>query len=96
MNRSVKVVVAGQRLALRTNATPAYVEELAALVSRQIDELRAAGGTSSTQSLALLAAMNIADELLQLRAAQKTLKRQVREKSQRILRYLDREAELLA
>lgn len=89
MNRSVKVLVAGQRLAIRTSAQPAYVEELARFVTDKVEELRASGRAMTTQSLALLAAMNIADELYQLRERQEQLKRQVREKSERILRYLD-------
>lgn len=94
MNRSVKVLVAGQRLAVRTSAQRAYVEELASFVTGKIEELRASSREATTQSLALLAAMNIADELYQLRERQEWLERQVRERSERILRYLDREAEI--
>lgn len=94
VNRSVKVSVAGVEFALRTTAKPKYVKELANLVSARMDEVRGTGRSVSTQSLALLAAMNIADELLQLRESHRLLKQQVREKSERILRYLDREAEI--
>ena len=94
MNRSVKVSVAGHQLAIRTNAKTAYVRELADFVTGKIEELKSAGSTATTQSLALLAALNIADELYRLRESQRQLKQQVREKSERILRYLDREAEL--
>lgn len=90
----MKVLVAGQRLAVRTSAQPAYVEELASFVTAKIEELRASGRSMTTQSLALLAAMNVADELFRLREQQRSLKRQVREKSERILRYIDGEAEL--
>ena len=93
MSRSVKVSVAGCELAVRTTAKPAYLQELAAFVTSQVEEARRSGRTVSTQSAALLAAMNIADELYQLRESQRQLKRQVREKSQRILRYLDQEVE---
>ncbi len=91
----MKVVVAGQRLSVRTSAKPGYIRDLASYVNARIDELKGTGRTMSTQSLALLAAMNIADELHQAQASEAALKRRVREKSQRILRYLDREAELI-
>lgn len=91
----MKITVAGQRLAVRTSAKPAYVRELADFVTDKMEEVRASGRHATTQSLALLAAMNIADELYRLREHQAKLKRQVRERSERILRYLDREAELL-
>lgn len=94
MTRSVKVSVAGQELAVRTSAKPAYLQELASFVTAKIEEARMSGRRVTTQSLAILAAMNIADELYQLRESQKQLKQQVKERSERILRYLDREAEL--
>lgn len=77
---------------MRTSAKPAYLRELARFVTSKVDEAKKSGRTANTQSLALLAAMNIADELYQLRESQSQLKREVREKSQRILRYLDQEA----
>jgi cell division protein ZapA len=93
VSHAVKITVAGQRLAVRTSADAAYLRELADFVTAKIDEVRAPGRTATTQSLALLAAMNIADELYQLRDHHAKLKRQVRGRLQRILRHLDREAE---
>lgn len=89
MARSVKVRIAGQDLAIRTTAGPRYVEELANLVNSRVDDAKRSGRVINTQSLALLAALNIADELLQLRAEQRDLKRQVKDKSERILRTLE-------
>jgi cell division protein ZapA len=95
VNQAVKISVAGQPLAVRTSASPAYLRELADFVTARIEEVRAPGRTVTTQSLALLAALNIADELYQLRDDHAQLKRQVRERLERILRYLDKEAEFL-
>lgn len=93
MNHAVKISVAGQPLAVRTSASPTYIRELADFVTARIEEVRAPGRTVTTQSLALLAALNIADELYQLRGDHSKLKRQVRERLERILGYLDKEAE---
>jgi cell division protein ZapA (FtsZ GTPase activity inhibitor) len=95
VTRSVPVEIAGQRFSLRTDAKPKYVKELAAFVTRKIEEARKTGKIATTQSLALLAAMTIADELFQERQQRRELQREVRETSQRILRYLDQEAGLL-
>ncbi len=70
------------------------MKELARFVSDKVAEAKGKGRTVSTQSLALLAAMNIADELFQLRDDHRQLKRQVRDKSEKILRALEREAEI--
>lgn len=56
-------------------------------------EATAGGKGMSTQVQVLLAAMSIADELLQLQSEQKELRREVRERSLRILDTLDREAQ---
>lgn len=90
--RSVKVSLAGQTFSIRTDAKPQYVKDLAAFVTKQMNKAKQSGKVATTQTLALLAAMTIADELFQLRQEKSELKRQVRERSQRILRYLEREA----
>jgi cell division protein ZapA len=91
VKRSVTVSIAGQRFAVRTDAKPQYVKDLAAFVTDKIQEVKTSGRTVTTQSLALLAAMQLADELHRLRADHDALKRRVREKSKRILSYLERE-----
>ena len=91
MSRSVKISLAGQKLSLRTDAKPRYIKELADYVNTKIDQARASGKIATTQSLALLAAMTIADELFQAREDKERFERQVRERTQRILRYLDAE-----
>jgi cell division protein ZapA len=83
--RSVTVEVAGQKFSLKTDADDEYVKSLAAFVNDKLTEARASGRTFSTHALAILAAMNIADELFQARKKQ----RRVREKSQRILALLE-------
>ena len=93
MRRSVTVSVANQRLSLKTDAKQKYVNELASFVDEKLNEVKKAARTQTTQSLALLAALNIADELYQLRESHEDLKRKVREKSKRILRSLESEAQ---
>ena len=94
MTRSVAVEIAGHKFSVRTDAKPKYVKELAEFVTRKIEEAKKSGRTATTQSLALLAAMTIADELFQERSEHRELQREVRETSQRILRYLDQETSL--
>lgn len=89
MSRSVKISLGGQTLSVRTDAKPRYIKELADYVNATIDQARASGKVATTQSLALLAAMTIADELFQAREQKSELERQVRERTRRILRYLE-------
>lgn len=87
--------IAGCDFSVRTDAKPKYVRELAAYVEEKMSEAQGSGKGKgvSTQTLVMLAAMSIADEFLQLQAEQKDLKRAVRERSQRILDTLEREAQ---
>jgi cell division protein ZapA (FtsZ GTPase activity inhibitor) len=96
VKRAVTVEVSGQKFSLRTDADEAYVKSLARFVTEKIDEARGGKGgrTVATQSLAILAAMNIADDLFQARKADRDLRKQVKEKSKTILELLRKEANL--
>jgi cell division protein ZapA (FtsZ GTPase activity inhibitor) len=87
------VSIAGFDFSVRTDAKAKYVRELAAHVESQMEEAQASGKSMSTQNLVMMAAMSITDELFQLRAEQSKLKREVRERSLRILDTLEREAQ---
>lgn len=93
MSRSVRVSIAGFDFSVRTDAKPKYVRELAAHVESKMAEAQASGKGMSTQTLVMLAAMSITDEFFQLQSEQEDLKREVRERSKRILDTLEREAQ---
>jgi cell division protein ZapA (FtsZ GTPase activity inhibitor) len=92
VSRSVRITLAGQQLAVKTDVKPRYLKELVAYVDRKIDDARAGGKVVTTQRLALLAAVSLADELFRLREEHRRLRREVAERSRRILRQLDAEA----
>lgn len=94
MKRSVTVEVAGQKLTLRTDADEAYVKSLAEYVTGKMGEVKASSRTFSTQVLAVLAALQIADDLFQTRQRERDLRDRVRERSQRILDILEKGLEL--
>ena len=63
----IHVEIFGQTYAVR-GADPRYIEELAAYVDKQMREVSGAGGAVDTIKIAVLAALNIADERFQLQA----------------------------
>lgn len=89
MKRSVTVTVAGLKFQLKTEADEAYVKALAHLVNERVDEARQSARTAPTHQVALLAALNLADELLRTRRDSKAFKAKVREKSRTIIDILD-------
>ena len=65
--RVVHVEVHGQRYPIRTTLEPSYVQDLAAYVDRRLDLAADASPSTDTLGLAVLTALNIADELFRIR-----------------------------
>lgn len=91
MKRSVAVTIAGQRFTFRSDAEEAYVERLAGQVDARIRELQKGAKTQSLQNLAVLAALQLVDELERERGRRADLRRRVRESSRALRAYVDRE-----
>jgi cell division protein ZapA len=91
VKRSVTVDIAGQKFTLKTDADEGYVKSLARFVTEKMDEAKRGAKTVATQSVAILAAMHIADDLFQARRSEKDLRRRVKEKSRTILDLLEKE-----
>jgi cell division protein ZapA (FtsZ GTPase activity inhibitor) len=92
MKRNVAVQIAGQRYVLKADDDDEQVAELAKYVDARIREIQKATRAADTQALAVLAALQIAQELFAERRAGKDLRKRVRAKSEALLEYLEREA----
>jgi cell division protein ZapA len=87
--KRVVVMIAGQRLAIRTDADEAYIERLAGYVDTKVREAQQSTKTVASHGAAMLAALSIADDLFRERKEQTEFRRRVREKSERILATLE-------
>ncbi len=92
MKRSVAVQIGGQRYNLRSDADDSTVRELAAYVDARFRDAQRQTRTADTQTLAVLAALQVAEDLFAEKQASAALKKKVREKSQLLLQWLGREA----
>jgi cell division protein ZapA len=63
----VHVEIFGQTYAVKAGGDPGYVEKLAAYVDEQMREVSRASGAVDSVRVAVLAALNLADECLRLR-----------------------------
>ncbi|MCC6990586.1 MAG: cell division protein ZapA [Acidobacteria bacterium] len=68
--RVVHVEVNGQRYPIRSSLDPSYVQELASYVDRKLKVAYDSAPSSDTLGLAILAALNIADEFFRARDSQ--------------------------
>jgi len=63
----VHVQIFGQTYAVKAGSDPAYVEKLAAFVDSQMTDVSRGSGAVDSLKVAVLAALNIADECFRLR-----------------------------
>ena len=94
MKRSVTVQIAGVKYALKTEEDDRYVKQVAAFVDAKMRDTQKHTRTVDTQAVAVLAALQIAEELFNERQQSGELRKKIREKSQSLLEVLAREARL--
>jgi cell division protein ZapA len=91
VKRSVTVQIAGARYSLKTDEDDRWVKMLAAYVDGKFREAQKSARSPDTQAVAVLTALQIAEELFQERRGLSELRKRIREKSQSLLDYLERE-----
>ncbi len=91
MKRAVHVEIAGQRLSIRSDEGPAYVQQLADYVDAQLAQLSGGrrGAAPSVQRVALLVAIQLADELFRERDLHQRFRARVADKLATLRKALD-------
>jgi cell division protein ZapA len=87
--RVVQVEVNGQRYPIRSALDPSYVQELASYVDRKVKVAYESAPSSDTLGLAILAALNIADEYFRARDAQSLVDGSVATRAGELERIVD-------
>ena len=93
--RSVTIKLNGQRFPIRTDDDEAYLEDLAEFINRKLDEVRRATGRVETSQIALLALLNIADDLFRQRRENQRLKDDIGGRAEALLCTIDEMASAL-
>jgi len=85
---AVQVQIFGLTYTVRAGADPGYVEQLAAYVDEQMREVSKGSGAVDSVRIAVLAALNIADELFRVRERVREAGGDAREQAARLAREL--------
>jgi len=88
--RVIPVDIQGQRYPIRSSLEPEYVARLAAYVDEKMRAAAETAPTGDSLRLAVLSALNIADELFRCRDANETRAGQFAERAEELERLLDR------
>ena len=92
MKTPVAVQIAGQRFVLRGDEDERATRDMAAYLDGRIKELQKQTRAADTQSLAVLAALQITEELFKERRASADLKKRIRERSRALLHLVESRA----
>ena len=84
------VEIYGQRYPIRSGLDPAYVARLATYVDQKMRVAAESTPTGDSVRLAVLAALNIADELFRCRETTRARDGQLAERAEELERLLDR------
>jgi cell division protein ZapA len=88
--RVIPVDIHGQRYPIRSSLEPEYVARLATYVDEKMRAASDATPTGDSLRLAVLAALNIADELFRCRETNRTRDGEIAERAGELERLLDR------
>jgi cell division protein ZapA len=89
LTRVVTVEIAGQRYPIRSALDERYVAELSAYVESKMRMASDSAPASDTLGLAILVALNIADEVFRLRAQHSEANGEMNERAMRLERIVD-------
>jgi cell division protein ZapA len=84
-----EVTIAGIPLRLKTSQDPEIVQKLVSFVDKKVQQAMPATKSGSVQNAALLAALNMAEELFELKTRALTQLEKVEKKAQKVLSELE-------
>ena len=88
-SRVITVEIAGQRYPIRSSLDAAYVAELAGYVDRKMRAAEEAAPASDVLGLAVLVALNVADELFRAQQQQSATDGMLADRTLRLERIVD-------
>ena len=88
-SQSYKVVIYNQTYSLRSEHDPEYIHELAEYVDKRMNEIARATMTVDSLRVAILAALQIADELYQARKDMRETEDEIADRSAKYIELLD-------
>ncbi|GAB4362773.1 MAG: hypothetical protein Kow0042_00050 [Calditrichia bacterium] len=86
---SIKVNIGGNDYALKSDADPRYIQQLASYVDEKMNRLGESVNVKSQLKIAVLAALNIADEYFRLKGKHEKLVKEIESTSEEITENLD-------
>ena len=89
MSKRYDVNIAGYALTVKTERSAEHMERLSELLNQRVREVQKSGATANYLNVVMLAAMKLADEVLELRGEREDVEKGLEQKSRALLSALD-------
>ncbi len=89
MKRTVEVAVMGQKFMVRSDSQEDYVSEIADYVNEKVAEITSKTKSIPSLNVAILAAMNIADEFMKMRRDKSAVSEKLQKKVSGMIELID-------
>ena len=89
METKIHVEIFGQNYQIRAGADPEYIKNIARFVDLKMREIASGTPTIDSLKIAVLAALNIADEFYQFKRQKQDLDRELEQRAGRMSELLD-------
>lgn len=89
MKKRYKLNILGQELSVLSDADEEHVVEVVQLITEKIEEIQKSAGNLKSLDVAILAALNVAEELLKLREDEKNLCSQLQNRSEKLIQLIE-------
>lgn len=93
MKKTFEVILLNQKFNLKSESNDKYVQKVADYVNKKLFDIQEKTKSVSSLNVALLAALNIADDFFKIRTGEKEKVEKARGKIGEILSFIDRNSE---
>ncbi|MHB9019967.1 MAG: cell division protein ZapA [Minisyncoccota bacterium] len=89
MKKRFEVRILGQELSVISDSGDEHVADVVRYVSDKVEEAGKAAGTKNSLNIAILAALNIADEYLRVRGVKENIYSQLESRSEQLINLIN-------
>lgn len=89
MKNSYNITILGQELSVLSDSEDQQVAEVVQYLNKKVDEILHSGNGMKTLNVAILAALNISEELIKLKGVNKELCDQLENRAEKLIQLIE-------
>ena len=89
MKNSYNITILGQQLSVMSDSEDDQVAEVVQFLNRKVDEILHSGNGLKTLNVAILAALNVSEELLKLKGVNRELCDQLENRAEKLIQLIE-------